>query len=129
MMDVEYFAVAKTGEISPGQTKRVRPYKGEYLLVCNWDGKYHVVEDFCSHDGAILGFGDMDGKYIECPRHAALFDVTCGMAIGAWKNLRPLHTYPVRITDDTIEVGIRIYDADIPSPPQNRGPNKRGRRV
>ena len=121
-MDVEFFEVAKTGEILPGQTKRVRPFKGEYLLVCNWDGEYHVVEDFCSHDGAILGFGDMDGKYIECPRHAALFDVTCGAAIGAWKNLRALKTYPVRITSDKIEVGIKIYEAsaNAPSPPNAR---------
>jgi len=127
MMDVEYFEVAKTGEIPPGQTKRVRPYKGEYLLVCNMDGEIHVVEDFCSHDGAILGFGDLDGKYIVCPRHLAQFDVTCGVAIGAWKNLRPLHTYPVRVTGDTIEVGIKIYEAHSKTPSPTR--NKRGRRV
>ena len=107
-MELQYYPVAKVEELPPGSTKRVRPTKGEYLLVCNVEGEIYAIEDFCTHDGSILGFGDLDGKFIECPRHFAKFDVTCGVATGFWKHLKPVPTFPVRITNDDIEVGIQV---------------------
>ncbi len=107
-MELQYIEVAKVDDIPAGGTKRVRPAKGEYLLVCNVDGEFFAIDDFCTHDGSILGFGAMEGKFIECPRHFAQFDVTCGTATGFWKHLKPVPTYPVRVTDGNVEVGIKV---------------------
>ena len=104
-MGMRYIRVAGVGEIKQGEYKRVSPERGEHVLVCNVGGTIYALRDACSHDGGILGFGDLEGKIIECPRHGAKFDVTTGQAIQLPAVL-PVYTYPVRIQGADIEVGL-----------------------
>lgn len=50
-------------------------------IVVNYDGKYHCIDDVCTHDGGPLSDGDLEGCQIACPRHGAKFDVTSGKAL------------------------------------------------
>ena len=50
------------------------------LLVCQVDGKFHVVESTCSHGAVPLTEGRLLGCEIECPLHAGRFDLTTGEA-------------------------------------------------
>jgi 3-phenylpropionate/trans-cinnamate dioxygenase ferredoxin subunit len=102
---LRFVDVGRVSEVPPGQTKRVSPERGEHILVCNVDGAIYAIRDACSHDGGMLGFGDLEGVLIECPRHGAKFDVTTGEAITP-PAVTPVHVYPVRIRGDIIEVGI-----------------------
>jgi len=98
-----YIRVASIEDICPGESKRVFPERGEYLVLCNVAGSYYAIKDACTHDGGILGFGELEGHLIECPRHGAKFDVTTGEAVNP-PAVKPVRTYPVRIHDGDIEV-------------------------
>ena len=104
-MEARYVRVAGIDDVPPGETKRVMPQRGEHILLCNVDGSIYAVRDVCTHDGGMLGFGELDGGVIECPRHAARFDVATGEVV-APPATAPLRTYPVRVQDGQIEVGL-----------------------
>ena len=107
MSELRYIKVATVGDISLGESKRVFPERGEYVVLCNVGGSYYAVKDACTHQGGILGFGDLQGQIIECPRHGAKFDVTTGEAVNP-PAVKPVQTFPVRISGDDIEVGLEV---------------------
>jgi 3-phenylpropionate/trans-cinnamate dioxygenase ferredoxin subunit len=94
--------VARRSEIPPGSTKRV-DVAGEAVLVCNVDGAFYAIEDVCTHDGAALDQGELEGCRIMCPRHGAFFDVTTGAAL-TLPAVVPVRTYAVRVAGDDIFV-------------------------
>ncbi len=75
------------------------------MLLCNVDGTIYAVEDVCTHDGAPLDQGELEGSCIVCPRHGARFDVTSGAAL-TLPAVLPLPTYPVRIEGDAVYVDV-----------------------
>jgi len=96
-------SVANVADIAPGTTKRV-VVDGQEILICNVDGSFFAIEDVCTHDGAPLDQGDLDGKCIICPRHGAMFDVQTGEAL-TLPAVLPLSTYAVELRDGEILVG------------------------
>ena len=42
----------------------------------------HAVHDVCPHEYALLSQGYQDGETIECPLHAATFNVVTGRCLG-----------------------------------------------
>jgi len=72
---------------------------GVDVLLCNVGGTLYAIEDVCTHDGAPLGQGLLDGACIACPRHGATFDVRTGEAL-TLPAVVPVATYPVRIDGD-----------------------------
>ena len=105
MSELRYIKVTTVGDISLGESKRVFPERGEYVVLCNVGGTYYAIKDACSHDGGILGFGALDGELLECPRHGAKFDVTTGEAVVP-PAVKAILTYPVRIRGEDVEVGL-----------------------
>ncbi len=95
--------VASVADIAPGTTRRV-VVNGREILICNVNGKFFAIEDVCTHDGAPLDQGDLDGKCIVCPRHGATFDVETGEAL-TLPAVLPLSTYAVEVKDGEILVG------------------------
>jgi 3-phenylpropionate/trans-cinnamate dioxygenase ferredoxin component len=95
--------VANVADIAPGTTRRV-VVDGQEILICNVDGRFFAIEDVCTHDGAPLDQGDLNGKCIVCPRHGAMFDVQTGEALSLPAVL-PLSTYAVELKDGEILVG------------------------
>ncbi len=106
MKELRFVKVASVGEIGPGESKRVFPQRGEYIVLCNVAGSYYAIKDACTHDGGILGFGDLYGDLIECPRHGARFDVKTGEAVTP-PAIKPVQTYPVRVRGEDVEVELR----------------------
>ena len=104
MAELQYFAVATTADIGPGEVF-VSYVEGTPVAVCNVDGKYYAVQDACSHDGASFDQSALDGNEIFCPRHGAVFDVTNGDVLGPPASA-PIGTFPVRVNGQTIEVGL-----------------------
>ena len=102
-MELKWIRVAGIHDILPGRCRPVSPQKGEHLLVCNVGGSFYAMRDTCTHDGGMLGFGDLEGSLIECPRHGAKFDVTNGQ-VAAPPAVTPLQTYPVRVQGEDIQV-------------------------
>ena len=98
--------MAQLSEIPPGQTLKVKPTRRDEIVLCNVDGEIYAVVDACSHDGGMLGFGSLEGEFLACPRHGALFDVTTGAAVTPPATL-PIRTYPVRVENGEVQVAIR----------------------
>lgn len=78
---------------------------GKKIAVCNVGGSFHAIEDVCTHDGAPLDQGILEGKMVTCPRHGAIFDVTTGEAVGM-PAVIPVKTFEIEIEDDVIFVNI-----------------------
>lgn len=67
----------------------------------------HALEDVCPHAYALLSQGFQEDGVIECPLHAARFDIATGkclIEIGQ----RDLCSYPVRVQGGKVQVQISI---------------------
>jgi 3-phenylpropionate/trans-cinnamate dioxygenase ferredoxin component len=69
-----------TDELQPGERRSVFVDDVPALVIRIQD-QYFVVEDVCSHDGQPLNDGALQDHTIECPRHAARFDLQTGKAL------------------------------------------------
>lgn len=92
------FACGSVHDVPPGTTRIVAAPWADVLL-CNVGGRIYAIEDVCTHDGAPLDQGRLDGARITCPRHGAVFDVTSGAVI-ALPAVVPLRTFDVAVDDD-----------------------------
>lgn len=68
-------------------------------------GGFCATSNVCTHGQALLTDGYFDGELVECPLHQGLFNVRTGAAAGAPCTL-PIQTFPVRVEDGYIMVGI-----------------------
>lgn len=105
------------GDLGETQVTVVEQTPHGALAVGMSDGRPFAVSNRCRHLFASLGKGRVTGNgCLECPRHAALYDVSTGRMTrgpqGAFKPLagavkatagsRSLKTYPVEIRDGAI---------------------------
>ena len=76
---------------------------GIEVAVFNIGGRYHAIEDICSHDGGTLADGEVEGFEIECPRHGARFDLRSGKVTAppAYEDVR---VFAVRVRDGRVQV-------------------------
>lgn len=65
------------------------------------DGGVYATGNVCTHDYALLTDGFLEDGCIECPLHAARFDVRTG-AVACGPACEPLKTYPIQIRDGEV---------------------------
>ncbi len=69
-----WFQVADSAEIKPGDVKPLRYFGKDLVIFRTEDGELSVLDAFCPHLGAHLGYGGkIKGNEIECPFHAWRF--------------------------------------------------------
>ncbi len=76
---------------------------GRSIAIYDCDGELYATDNICTHAYACLSDGWLDGNMIECPLHAARFDVRTGRVLDP-PATEDLKTYPVRLVGDGIEV-------------------------
>jgi 3-phenylpropionate/trans-cinnamate dioxygenase ferredoxin subunit len=87
-----------SGTLTDGQTRSIAV--GRRMIAIARSGEsYFAFEDVCTHDGAELTGGAIEGEEIICPRHGARFCMRTGEALTA-----PAYE-PVRVFDTKIEGG------------------------
>ena len=69
--------VGKVSDFIPGKMHKVT-IDGKDVLVVNIDGIYYAVNDTCTHAGASLSEGSLDGTVVTCGWHGAKFDCKTG---------------------------------------------------
>ena len=69
--------VASTADLADGEMRQVSA-DGHDVLLSRVDGQFHACTAFCTHYGAPLATGVLDGTTVICPWHHAAFDVTSG---------------------------------------------------
>ncbi|MDP3332408.1 MAG: non-heme iron oxygenase ferredoxin subunit [Methylococcaceae bacterium] len=77
--------------------------EGTEVAVFKIDGEYYAIEDVCTHDGAEIASGILDGDEIVCPRHGARFCVKTG-AVMSPPAYEDISCIPVRIENKKIQI-------------------------
>lgn len=98
----DWVDVARCEELPPGKRKVVA-IDDVAIAVVNANGRWYAIEDVCSHDGAPLGDGRIDGEQIVCPRHGARFCLRTGAALCP-PAYEPVAVFPVRIHEGVVQV-------------------------
>ena len=94
-----------SGQLLEGQTISISAGK-RMIAVARSGDAYYAIEDICTHDGAPLTGGEIEGSEIICPRHGARFCLRTGEA------LTPPAYEPVRVFETKIEAGRLWVRAD-----------------
>ena len=94
--------IAKVSE-TPAGTISVHEVGDLRIALCNVNGRFYAIDDVCTHDGAPLDQGVLQGELVECPRHGAKFDVTDGRAV-VLPAVRPVKTYAVQVDGDDVNL-------------------------
>ena len=76
---------------------------GTDVAVFKIEGGFYAIEDVCSHDGAEIASGELDGYEIICPRHGARFCVKTG-AVKSPPAYENIEVFPVRIENGKVHV-------------------------
>lgn len=98
----EWTRVCALAELPVGEYRCV-DVDGTDAAVFNVDGEILAIEDVCTHDGAKLTGGPVEGCEIYCPRHAARFSLKTGAALSppAYESTA---VFPVRVEEGVIFV-------------------------
>jgi 3-phenylpropionate/trans-cinnamate dioxygenase ferredoxin component len=86
----------RASDVTPG-TVRVVQLDGRSVCVgLTEDGEWGAIDNICTHDGGVLGEGELDGNLVECPRHGGRFDLFTGQ-VRALPPVRPVGAYRVAV--------------------------------
>src|SRR6476620_1578563 len=83
MADTGWVRVAAVADVAEGAVKGVRVGQREIALYHLPGGEYRATDNICSHEYAQLSDGWLEDGCIECPLHAARFDIRTGKALCA----------------------------------------------
>ena len=60
----------------------VHPRLGRHEIAVFWDGKdVFALENYCTHEGAMLSYGDIGPGEVVCALHAAVYDLKTGVCL------------------------------------------------
>jgi 3-phenylpropionate/trans-cinnamate dioxygenase ferredoxin component len=95
---VNWIDLGVAHELPDGQAKSLSVGRRTIAVVRSGDA-FFAIEDICTHDGAQLTGGEIEGNEIICPRHGARFCLRTGEA------LTPPAYEPARVFETKIENG------------------------
>lgn len=90
--------------LRPGRLHAVTVAGQEILVGCTAEGLF-ALDNLCTHAEARMSEGFLRGHRLVCPLHGGAYDVRTGQPLAA-PCLLPLGTYPVRVVDGRLEVGL-----------------------
>jgi 3-phenylpropionate/trans-cinnamate dioxygenase ferredoxin component len=89
--------VGELADIPEGESVRVEGTVA--IAVFHAEGELFAIDDTCTHQDASLSDGFLEGCAVECPLHAACFDLRTGRPDGPPAK-KPVRTHAVSVTDD-----------------------------
>lgn len=115
----EKYEVASLDQFADNGARVIVDIEGIEVAVFRIDGEFHALGNFCVHQGGPLCEGGVSGrittsddgwewyyeedeKYVHCPWHGWIFDITTGKNVDADQYRVP--TYDVEIDDETVYV-------------------------
>jgi len=93
-------AVARLDEIPDRGMRTVRVGARDVLL-CRLDDRVFALPARCSHRGAALVDGRLEGPFIRCPWHGVKFDVRTGARVSA-PDCGDLRATRAEVRDDVV---------------------------
>ena len=77
--------------------------EGRHVLLHRGNGQVHAVDNICTHAGAVLSRGEVDGCIVTCPLHGSRFDLRDGHIVRGPAH-HPQPALPTRVRNGWIEV-------------------------
>jgi len=93
----------KVSDMSPGTMKKIS-IDGKDIVVVNVDGEFCAIDDSCTHSGASLSEGTLEGCRVTCGWHKAEFDCKTGKLVKFPAKINNLGSYSVSIESDNVFV-------------------------
>ncbi|WP_453964724.1 non-heme iron oxygenase ferredoxin subunit [Bradyrhizobium elkanii] len=97
--------VAELGELPKGSMTCVEADGAPIAIYHLQDGSLWATEAVCSHQYALLTDGILEDDLVECPLHAAQFNVKTGKALSEPAEI-DLKTYEVRL--DGMDILLKV---------------------
>jgi len=80
-------------------------HNGAKLALFRSAEAFHVTDNVCTHQYALLSHGWIEDGCVECPLHQGVFDLATGQAKCA-PATQPIRVYPVRLRGDDIQADL-----------------------
>ncbi len=107
--DLPWHDVASRDQLDPDFPVGV-DVNGQKVGLFLLNDQVHALEDICPHAYALLSQGFQEDGVIECPLHAARFDIATGKCLVEIGE-RDLHQFPVRVLEGKVQIQIPIVKA------------------
>lgn len=101
----DFVRVADVSEI-PDPGKALVEVDGEMVALFHVEGRFHAIDDVCTHDGGPLADGELRDHKISCPRHGAKFDIRTGAAL-TMPAVRATRAHDVKVEGNGVWVRLR----------------------
>jgi nitrite reductase/ring-hydroxylating ferredoxin subunit len=75
------------------------------ILVVNLDGQFFCLNGRCTHAGAPLAEGTLNGEVLTCPWHGSQFNITDGTIVRG-PAMKQLKTYTSTVKDNFLFIEI-----------------------
>jgi 3-phenylpropionate/trans-cinnamate dioxygenase ferredoxin component len=99
---VKWIDAGPTADLHDGEAISIAVGR-RMIAVVRSGAEYFAIEDVCTHDGAELTGGDVEGAEIICPRHGARFCLRTGQALSP-PAYEPVRVFETKITDGRLWV-------------------------
>jgi len=101
----DFIRVIDVGEV-PDPGKTLVEVDGEMIALFHVEGRWHALDDVCTHDGGPLADGELRDHKIACPRHGAKFDIRTGAAL-TMPAVRPTRAHDTKVEAGGVWVRLR----------------------
>ena len=99
--------VCRIEDLPPGEAVRVTDGVPAPIAVFNADGALYAIDDTCTHQDASLADGWLEGCFVECPLHAASFDLRTGLPT-CLPAKAPVKTHQVSVQDGLVRLHVAV---------------------
>jgi nitrite reductase/ring-hydroxylating ferredoxin subunit len=82
--------------------------KGKSIILAMVNGQIHAMDSVCSHQGGPLENGTLEGYYITCPLHYAVFDIRNGKVSDSTVWATDLESYEVKQDTKTGDLFLKL---------------------
>lgn len=101
--DSSAYRPARVGDVADGSPLGV-VVGGEEIVLAQVDDGICAIDGICSHQGARLQNGKLDGENLVCRFHGSRFNVRTGAVVNGPAS-KPVQTYEVSLAGDQVLVG------------------------
>jgi len=101
---LQWIAVAPLNDLWEGEMTDFQVGDELVLLVHLGEGDIRAYQGYCPHQKTTLADGMLDGHILTCAAHFWQFNLSTGEGVNP--KGRHLYSYPVKVEDATICVGI-----------------------